>query len=235
MRLFRELLQGAGQVAFPATCVACGQSLADHTQFLCEICVAGRFEDANPTNAATCDTLVLPDGVGFQDAMWHYDKAGALQKLMQMLKYEGMSAVGLELGELAGQRIVQRHVPQRLPAAEEILLLPVPLHPRREHKRGYNQARKIAEGMANVLNCRIAPSEALIRSRHTATQTRFSFSKRMENLKNVFQLVQSEVFAGQHVLLVDDVFTTGSTSFSVSAVLQESKPAGIGVFTIAQA
>jgi ComF family protein len=235
MRLLHELLQGAGHIAFPATCVACGSSLTTRSQFLCETCAAGRFEDANPTNDVTCDTLVLPEGVGFQDAMWHYDKAGALQKLMQMLKYEGMAQVGVELGELAGQRILERHVPQRMPSAAEILLLPVPLHPRRERKRGYNQAMKIAEGIAGVLGCRIAPADALIRSRHTSTQTRFSFSKRMENLKDVFQLSRPEVFAGQHVMLVDDVFTTGSTSFSVSAALQESRPAEIGIFTIAQA
>lgn len=235
MRLLHELLQGAGHVAFPATCVACGESLAARSQFLCETCAAGRFEDANPTNEDTCDTLVLPEGVGFQDAMWHYDKAGALQKLMQMLKYEGMAQVGIELGELAGQRILERHVPERMPSAGEILLLPVPLHPRRERKRGYNQAMKIAEGIAGVIGCQIAPAESLIRSRHTLTQTRFSFSKRMENLKNVFQLSEPDVFTGQHVILIDDVFTTGSTSFSVSAALSESKPAKIGIFTIAQA
>lgn len=235
MRVFSELLQGAQQIAFPPTCVACGGSLAARSQFLCETCAKGRFEDANPTNADTCDTLVLPEGVGFQDAMWHYDKAGALQKLMQMLKYEGMAQVGVDLGELAGQRISERHVPQRMPAAEQILLLPVPLHTRRERKRGYNQALKIAEGIAGVLGCRIAPADALIRSRHTSTQTRFSFSKRMENLKDVFQLSKPDVFAAQHVIIVDDVFTTGSTSFSVSAALAESQPADIGIFTIAQA
>lgn len=235
MRILKELIDGAGHIAFPATCVACGQSLPARAQFLCEPCAASRFEDANPANADTCDALVLPEGVGFQDAMWQYDKAGALQKLMQMLKYEGMAQVGIELGELAGQRIMQRHVPQRFSADEEITLLPVPLHPRRERKRGYNQARKIAQGIAQITGFPIAAQESLVRSRHTSTQTRFSFSKRMENLKNVFKLERPEVFAGRTVLIIDDVFTTGSTCFSVNEALQEADPARAGIFTIAQA
>ncbi|MFW6346981.1 MAG: ComF family protein [Cyclonatronaceae bacterium] len=235
MRFFRELLEGAEHIAFPATCVACGESLPARTQFLCDVCATGRFEDANPTNADTCDTLILPQGVAFQDAIWHYDKAGALQKLMQMLKYEGMAGVGRELGELAGQRIMQRHVPQRFAEAGAIVLLPVPLHPKREQKRGYNQAREIAEGIATVLKCPVAPAAALIRSRNTATQTRFSFSKRMENLKDVFQLAQADVFTDRAVLIIDDVFTTGSTCFSVHEALQKAQPATVGIFTIAQA
>lgn len=234
MRFFRELLQGAEHIAFPAACVACGDRLPQRTQFLCEACSTGRFEDPNPTNAATCDTLVLPDGVAFQDAMWHYDKAGALQKLMQMLKYEGMAGVGRELGELAGQRLAARHIPQRF-TTDHLVLLPVPLHPKREQKRGYNQAREIAAGIAAVTDCRIAPAEAFIRVKNTSTQTRFSFNKRMENLKNVFQLVQPEFFSNQTVLIVDDVFTTGSTCFSIHEVLKESEPAQVGIFTIAQA
>lgn len=203
---------------------------------ICSQCATRRFEDPNPTNNESCLGLILPDGVLFQDALWSYDKEGLVQEMIRQLKYQGMGQIGIELGNLAGNRIKKRHIGSRISVdISRILLVPVPLHPLREKKRGYNQARQIAQGIAAQTGASIIEPTSLIRQRNTVTQTKFSFAKRMENLRNVFVLKAPEAVKDRFLIIVDDVFTTGSTCFSLAHILKEGNPAGMGIFTIAQA
>lgn len=229
-RLIQNMARGVESVIFPITCVACGVSMQDNQRMLCGECISGRFEDPNPTNDNYCGKIILPDGIAFQDALWRYDKQGIIQEIIRMLKYQGMSQVGTELGKIAGNRLLQRHLKKRLP--DGAVLLPVPLHPLRKKKRGYNQARLIAEGMAVQTGLEVVPEAAVIRKRNTVTQTKFSFSRRMENLKGVFSVESQDELKGRFVIIVDDVFTTGSTCFSLGRVIGDSEVSGMGVMTI---
>jgi ComF family protein len=117
----------------------------------------------------------------------------------------------------------------------EIVLLPVPLHPARERKRGYNQSRLIAEGISEITGDRVSKKGDVTRIRNTRTQTGYSMGKRMKNISGAFSLNNPESFAGNFVIIVDDVFTTGSTVFELAHTLQPAEPADIGILTIALA
>lgn len=233
LQLFHTFTDGLEAVLFPATCMACGTAIKDKKRVLCSKCVNDRFEDPNPANRVSCTKMLLPDGINFQDALWRYDKEGHIQEMIRCLKYQGMSQIGTELGKIAGKRITERHLGTHTPEnLEEILLLPVPLHPAREKKRGYNQARMIASGMSEISGVDLAENETVVRTRNTLTQTKFSFSKRMENLKGVFKVNHPEKLKDKFIILVDDVFTTGSTCYSMAASLKNTGVAGIGILTI---
>ncbi len=235
MRFFKDFLQGLEDVAFPAVCAGCSASLGSRDRYLCEECAESRFDDPNPSNETTCEEMVLPEGVDFQDALWKYDKEGVLQQLIHMLKYEGMAGVGTELGSYAARRIKSRHIGSRIKDTSSLVLMPVPLHPKRQKKRGYNQARLIAEGIASVLEADVAPEDVLVRSRHTHTQTRHNLEQRMQNLQNAFSLERPEYLSGRSVLIIDDVFTTGSTCFTLAEQIRKARPETIGIFTIGMA
>lgn len=227
-----EIWSGVESVLFPCCCTSCGILLEKQSRYLCDDCVAQRFEDPNPVNESTCGKIILPDEVLFQDALWRYDKAGSLQRLMTMLKYEGMGEVGSELGEYLGRRLADRHLNSRISDPEEAVLLPVPLHPVRLKKRGYNQAEKIARGIQRITEVKVASTDVLLRVKHTVSQTRFRVNERLENLSKAFRLDRADVLHNRHVILVDDVFTTGSTCFSISSVIAAAKPASVSILTV---
>ena len=234
---FDAFIQGMMNVAFPATCIGCGTALPVRDKILCERCPHERFSDPNPGNDLTCEKLLLPEGILFQDALWKYDKGGLVNRIIHMLKYEGMGLIGTELGFYAGRRLVERHIEgaARFADGRPLLLLPVPLHRKREQKRGYNQARQIARGMQRATGIDLAQETLLIREKNTRTQTQFNLSQRMVNLKGAFKLRNFAAVRDRHVVIVDDVFTTGSTVFTVAQELQKAKPASVSVFTVAMA
>src|SRR5699024_5323826 len=109
-----------------------------------------RFQDANPYNAPASGDTLLPDGVVFQHALWQFDKGGDLQNLLHLLKYERLTAIGVDLGRKLGERIRVHPPLNKYLSENESVLLPVPLHPRKFRYRGFNQAFKIACGFQEV-------------------------------------------------------------------------------------
>jgi ComF family protein len=157
--------------------------------------------------------------------MWQFDKQGIIQHLLHGLKYSGMSALGDELGFVAAQA----H------SIEPMLIIPVPLHPHRLRKRGYNQAKAIANGVARASGGEILRDGVIIRTRHTRTQTGFSLDQRNDNIRNAFECTDPGMIKGRDILLVDDVFTTGATLFELYRVCREAQPRRAVILTLAQA
>lgn len=147
-------------------------------------------------------------------AFGYFTNEGLLQHLLHRLKYSGKQAVGTYLGEQAG------HALKSAPWIGDVeAVVPVPLHPKKEIKRGYNQSALIASGLAEVLNVP-AHDSALIRQRHTESQAKTkSREERVLNVKDAFLLHPKAQLAGKHVLLVDDVLTTGATVEAASQAL----------------
>jgi ComF family protein len=114
------------------------------------------------------------------------------------------------------------------------LLVPVPLHPKKEHQRGFNQSLLLCKGMNSVLNIDLSIHN-LIRNRYTETQTKKNKNQRIENIKNAFEIQNPQKFMNKNVLLIDDVITTGSTLRECIKVLSKMKGIKIKVLLLAKA
>ena len=138
-------------------------------------------------------------------AMLYFRKGAKVQNLIHSLKYKDKTAVGIKLGNLLGERL-------KLSAqyAAIDLIIPVPLHPKKERARSYNQSKYIADGIAEILNVPVSNSH-LLRKLYTSSQTKKARYIRYENMQDVFQINNIEELKNLHVLLVDDVITTGAT------------------------
>lgn len=136
-----------------------------------------------------------------------------MQGLIHELKYRNNTEAGIFLGQELGMSIKEAPLFQDLD-----YLIPIPLHPKRERERGYNQSMMIAQGIAEVTSIPIG-GDFLYRKVNTVTQTHKSKEERWHNVKDIFGLRHAEQLKGKSVLLIDDVLTTGSTLESCARVL----------------
>ena len=192
---------------FPELCNGCGTHLYYGEEEICIKClydlpytdyhlyaenpVAKQFWARIPCNAAM--------------AMLYFKKGTKVQNLIHSLKYNGKTEVGIQLGKLLGEKLTSGAQYQDID-----LIIPVPLHPKKEKLRGYNQSEYIARGIAAILQVPVSNNH-LVRSKITETQTKKSRYTRYENMQSVFNMNNKEQLENLNVLLVDDVITTGAT------------------------
>ena len=112
------------------------------------------------------------------------------------------------------------------------VVIPVPLHPRKQRARGYNQSEWIARGVSAVTGIPI-DTESILRKKNTETQTRKSVFERRDNVEGIFELQHPETLAGKHILIVDDVLTTGSTTLACASCLVDVEDIRISILTLA--
>ena len=117
----------------------------------------------------------------------------------------------------------------------EPLLIPVPLHRKKQRKRGYNQARVLANGISNRAGWPVVAEQSVVRVKNTITQTGLSSSERQNNLEGAFTLSQPINYDKQIPVLVDDVFTTGATTFELARVLNVTAARKAVILTVASA
>jgi len=227
----RSLLDDFLGLIYPSVCLACAELMARGEQHLCTACRAELpYTDfhllppeENPLGRRFWGKLPVQHALSYVRFLRH----GRIQHLMHQLKYKGQREVGTVLGRLYGAELLAAGL-----NAEFDLLVPVPLHPHKLSKRGYNQAAVFAEGLASGLQLPWNAT-ALHRTRRTSTQTRKNRAERWENVATVFELGPAASVAGQRVLLVDDVLTTGATLEACGAVVLAGGAASISIATIA--
>ena len=162
-------------------------------------------------------------------AFAYFTPDGLLQHLLHLLKYSGRKEVGIFLGAQAGFALRNVSWVRSLDA-----IIPVPLHAKKEAARGYNQTALIARGMGEVLSVPVM-ERTLIRTKHTASQTRMSREERVQNVADAFQLSPGTCLTGRRVLLIDDVLTTGATLEAASAAFRGVPDIGLNIMTIGMA
>ncbi|MEX0686625.1 MAG: ComF family protein [Balneolales bacterium] len=232
MLTFRSLAQGINALLFPPICPCCGDLQSNNENLICAWCIDNLFEQANPYGLDQCTEAFLPENIAFQDALWRYDKGGYVQELLVKLKYHGIATIGVQLGCLLGIQLMKNPAFQNM---EDHILIPVPLHHARKRKRGYNQSACIAEGISSVTGIPIIEEGSLKRSRNTHTQTGFNLNMRMANLKDAFTMQRPATLADRFPVIVDDVFTTGTTTFELAATIKPFTSKEIGIVTVALA
>jgi len=229
--MLRPLLADLAALFFPRPCLACREPLVAGEAHLCTGCRAELpYTDyhllppaENPLARRFWGKLPVQHTLSYLRFIRH----GRTQHLLHQLKYQGQSQIGQALGQLYGAELAGAGL---APGFE--VIVPVPLHRRKLARRGYNQAEAFATGLATALACPSA-AQALRRTEHTASQTRKGRAARWENVATVFEVAEPQAVLGRHVLLVDDVLTTGATLEACGAALLAAGARAVSIATIA--
>ena len=200
---------------FPNVCACCGNSLWKHEKIICTYCdfhlprTGFHLERDNPVTRTFWGRARIECGAAF----YYFNKGTRAQQLIHHLKYKGRRDIGVFLGEKYGNYL------KNSPFFSTIdLILPVPLHKKKRMQRGYNQSEEFASGLGKSMKLPVNPY-LLYRCKATETQTRKSRFRRWENVSDIFAVKDPSLLQGKHVLLVDDVITTGATMESCIQVL----------------
>lgn len=213
---------------YPEVCITCGEGLADKEEFICTPCF---YKLPKTDYHHQPDNLLYKTFYGRAEvraaaAYCFYAKGSMVQDLVHELKYNGKKELGEWFGKWYGTDL--KNVS---PFSELDFIIPVPLHPKKFKKRGYNQSACFAEGLSKAIGVPVLPN-GLVRLKNTETQTNKSRFSRWENVKDVFAAENKEQLQGKHVLIVDDIITTGATMEACINALNQVPVASVSVASI---
>lgn len=226
--LLRDLGRGLLHLFYPILCEGCHQPLVSGEQTLCLGCAAllprtGFHRIAhNEAAARFAGRLPYEQATAFA----YFTAGGMLQHLLHRLKYDEQKEVGLNLGKRFGAELKEQDWGSGVDA-----IVPVPLHPRKLAARGYNQSDLLAEGLSESLGKPVL-REALLRNRATESQTRKSRQQRLDNVSSAFTTGHPDALRGSHLLLIDDVLTTGATLEAAALALLAVEGVKVSIATI---
>ena len=216
---------------FPKICAGCGNSLWKNEDIICRFCeyhlpkTNFHADRENPVTRLFWGRVNLDSGTAFL----YFNKGNNVQRLVHQLKYKGRKDIGIWLGAQYG--LVLRDT---APFNTIETIVPVPLHKKKYMQRGYNQSEQFAIGLSGSMNIPV-DKHLLTRTKATETQTRKSRFRRYQNVREIFTTSNPETFRGKHLLLVDDVITTGATLESCIQALSAIPDVRISIACIATA
>lgn len=213
---------------YPDLCVVCGEHLLYQEEYICTSCLYNlpktkfHLDKNNPVAELFWGRTKIENASAF----YYYVKGSKYQKMIHKFKYHGIKEIGFVLGKALGNEIKNSDF------SDIDIIIPVPLHPKKLRKRGYNQSDWIAMGLGETMN-KIVDCKNLYRNIHTSTQTNKSRFERWKNVENIFKLRQKNQLINKHILLVDDVITTGSTLEACANAILEVENTKVSVATLA--
>lgn len=208
------------ELFFPPVCPACGGPLGEGLEFICVACqwdipLTGYESSAdNPVFRRFWGLLPIENATAFA---WFIDD-GNFRSLVHRFKYYGQWKHAVDMGRWFGRVLSETDA-----YAGVDVIVPVPLHIRKKLKRGYNQSTYIADGMSESMGLRVE-DRAVVRRVNNRSQTGHGRAERWENVEGIFSVRRPEALDGRHILLVDDVLTTGATIGSCAEAILESVP-----------
>ena len=206
MSLISEIFDGFAGLFLPNVCACCFTGLRRGEEYVCSHCIYSlpttnfHNERENPVAQIFWGRARVENAT----AGYFFRKGNRIQKLVHQVKYAGHKEMGTVLGREMGKFLRDSRF------SEIDLIAPVPLHLQKLRKRGYNQSEWIARGVAEILH-KPLDVQTLVRRFFTDSQTRKKRFDRWKNVDSGFELTKYDNFAGQHILLIDDVITTGAT------------------------
>ncbi len=231
MRIIKTHLSGFLSLLFPQVCLVCGNHLVQSETSICQHCVLELPKTGyhtlkdNPVEKLFWGKTTME----FASAFFFFQKGNIAQKILHQLKYKGNKNIGIELGKHYASELVGSSVMDTID-----YIVPVPLHKNKLKKRGYNQSEMIAIGLSQVLSIPL-DTQTLVRSIENPTQTKKGVFERWENTHGVFTLINTRIFENKHVLLVDDVLTTGSTIEACANAIKQASNAKVSFISLAVA
>lgn len=214
---------------FPDVCTNCDKQLGNKEEIICTLC-RHDFPYTNFSNRKEnilekkfYGRILLEAGT----ALFYFHKQGKVQHLIHQLKYHNKEEIGSLFGSWLAEDLLES---KRFETIDYIV--PVPLHPKKKRKRGYNQLTKFSEEISKKINTKIVDNK-LIKIENTQTQTKKGLIERWKNVDELFQLKDTSFFENKHVLLIDDVITTGATIETCANELLKTKNIKISVAVMA--
>ncbi len=200
---------------FPNYCYICGNTLMKNEEYICLQCMINlpktnfHLQDENPLSLLFLGKV----SINAVTAYYYFKKGNITQTLIHQLKYKGCKEIGFFCGYLLGTDLMKSDVFKSVD-----VVIPIPLHHNKLKKRGYNQSEEIAKGVAYALQKEL-DIYSFIRNVETATQTKKTLFNRWRNTSEIFKVQHPEQLKSKHILLIDDVITTGSTLESAATTL----------------
>ena len=223
----RPILDSLVQTLFPSTCACCGDILMPGEKQLCINCLADLTATRYTSHNDNRTERLLGGRIAFSKAtsIFIFRHGNTVQKAVHAMKFHGNSDLCLLMGRQMGLELLASG------RFDDIdLLVPVPLHWWRRLRRGYNQSELLCRGIAQVMH-REVNTRALRRHRYTQQQSLQASSDREKNVQGAFSLRRPDDLAGRHILLVDDVLTTGATISSCCDALKNVNNLKISIAT----
>lgn len=215
---------------YTATCQACNKRINDAKEIFCIECYGNlpisHFEFS--TDNAVKDKFkgILP--LDYAGAWLYYNRNELVKQFLWEIKYNQNTHLASELGKLAVKNVGQK-IKQNID-----IIIPIPLHENKFQLRGYNQTEFIGNGVSELLQIPIL-SNVLIRSKNTASQTKYTRDQRFSNINKAFEIKNNERIKDQRILLIDDVITTGATIEGAGRMLVDAGLKSLSVFSLATA
>lgn len=223
------MFQSVIDLFFPKVCFACLFQLSDYETYICTNC---RHNLPVTNFHLENDDTVLKTFYGrakieHATALLRFEKKGLTQQLMHHLKYKGYEDIGVFLGVWLGEELKSLEAYQSIDA-----VIPVPLHKNKLRKRGYNQVAKFGQEIAKQLNT-VYCDDVLIKITNTASQVQKNRFSRWMNNDELFTIQHKEKIKNKHILLVDDIITTGATMEACISVLNRAQNVKVSIAAMA--
>lgn len=226
MRQISLITQSILSIFFPKICVICSQDLTHKEDYFCLACSQDLpFLARHPLLLDQIQKVFWGRiEVKTVYALLNYQAKNATQKILSVIKYQNQPKMAEYMGQLLSQSLPKNHTID--------FIIPIPLHPHKEKQRGYNQSLYLAKGISSKTDIPIL-NKVVSRLSSNPSQTQFSKYDRWNNVSRVFAASNSPILQNKHILIVDDVLTTGATIESCAAAILETNHCTISVIVLA--
>jgi ComF family protein len=220
LKIWLNIVDPISHLIYPNRCLICEEELAKKSKSICSFCQSEmtfthfeKYEEPTNLDKLFWGRVMIESTFG----LLFFEKGKSSQKILHALKYKSNPEVGIEFGKLIGLKIKDLERFSTIDA-----LIPVPIHPKKEFERGYNQSEQLAKGIGELMTKEV-DLHFLKKRTHTQSQTRKNRFARWDNVANNFDLRKRST-SYQHIAIVDDVVTTGATIEALARSIKENYP-----------
>ncbi|MFN0050310.1 MAG: ComF family protein [Cytophagales bacterium] len=216
---------------FPEFCHSCHGEILSAEHLICTSCIATLPKTNHILEQQNELWVKFSNRIRFEYAIAYFKfyKKGKIQPLLHSLKYHNNQELGVLLGNMFGYDLNEKGFANKFD-----VLIPIPLHHTKLKKRGFNQCDVIAKGIAERLNITVG-TDIVKRNQATKSQTKIGKTERWENVADKFEVLKPEAIEGKHIVLLDDVVTTGATFDALAEVILKYNPSKISILALAEA
>lgn len=229
LKRLKPWLDGIIRLVYPEVCEICGQSLVNGETVLCTGCnskMPRTFNHRRGPMSPVHKRIFSKAPVERAASMFDYVKQSPYARLVHLMKYNNRPDLAVEMGRMFARELAEDNFFDGITR-----LVPIPVYYSRRLKRGYNQTEKIAEGISNITSIPVVTALSAVKAH--STQTSFSAYERWQNVRDIYEVTNVDLLTNQHIALIDDVITTGSTIVSCCNAIHRAVPsARISVITL---